>query len=327
MNYPAPTSAAASTGTPRLNPSTNGMELLALPGPGAPNYRRDYGFGSNPRGMQYGSGSGAGFASPSPGDPYGLRAVGQSSPEAARASALAELERQGYKKDQLKTLRAEWHGNAEVMPPRWAEQPICHETGKPFGMMLRRHHCRNCGASVCADACIHSMAVPRLGFLKPVRVCNTCETQLHPFGSAIAQTSEWVNQGNGGQAQAALPAPMVFPAQQNLALTANGMQPQPAPGGLLPLPAPREAPMTAPVDPASLGQDVGQAVDHFQSQVDGIIGMAAAQAAQQAQPQPQPQPQPQLQLQPQPQSQPQPQPGGQVPEVRSRTDSAAAIQA
>ena len=80
------------------------------------------------------------------------------------------LNRHGYPKDQLKTLRVEWHTRGDVMPPRWAEQPNCMvgRCGCTFGLTARRHHCRNCGNSVCSDHCIHSMAVPRLGFQKPV---------------------------------------------------------------------------------------------------------------------------------------------------------------
>ena len=54
----------------------------------------------------------------------------------------------------------------------------CPACGKQFGLMLRRHHCRHCGGIFCANCSAQSVALPRLGFTDPVRVCDPCHELL-----------------------------------------------------------------------------------------------------------------------------------------------------
>jgi hypothetical protein len=47
-----------------------------------------------------------------------------------------------------------------------------------FGILVRKHHCRNCGFVVC-DACSpFRMALPHLNLRRPERVCSKCRAAL-----------------------------------------------------------------------------------------------------------------------------------------------------
>jgi hypothetical protein len=47
-----------------------------------------------------------------------------------------------------------------------------------FGILVRKHHCRNCGFVVC-DACSpFRMALPHLNLRRPERVCSKCRNAL-----------------------------------------------------------------------------------------------------------------------------------------------------
>ena len=44
-----------------------------------------------------------------------------------------------------------------------------------YGLIFtRRHHCRNCGDSVCGVHSLHYITLQHLSYSNPVRVCNTC---------------------------------------------------------------------------------------------------------------------------------------------------------
>ncbi|XP_071524348.1 zinc finger FYVE domain-containing protein 21-like isoform X2 [Panulirus ornatus] len=52
--------------------------------------------------------------------------------------------------------------------------PTCMDCKKKFDFIKRRHHCRRCGRVCCASCCDTRMALPRMCFLDPVRVCSPC---------------------------------------------------------------------------------------------------------------------------------------------------------
>lgn len=65
----------------------------------------------------------------------------------------------------------------DVTPTRWVPDHIssnCSSCGQQFSVMLRRHHCRKCGAVFCDSCSSHQIAVPDEHFYDPVRVCKTC---------------------------------------------------------------------------------------------------------------------------------------------------------
>ncbi|XP_057329382.1 zinc finger FYVE domain-containing protein 1-like [Microplitis mediator] len=64
-----------------------------------------------------------------------------------------------------------------VRPTYWvpdSELINCCICDKPFSDILPFHHCRDCGRGVCQDCSQHRKPVPRRGWDKPVRVCDSC---------------------------------------------------------------------------------------------------------------------------------------------------------
>eukprot|EP01119_Soliformovum_irregulare_P004850 TRINITY_DN1599_c0_g2_i1.p1 TRINITY_DN1599_c0_g2~~TRINITY_DN1599_c0_g2_i1.p1 ORF type:complete len:744 (+),score=186.77 TRINITY_DN1599_c0_g2_i1:71-2233(+) len=71
------------------------------------------------------------------------------------------------------------------MPPTWQPDkealscPLCFT--RFFPVVFRRHHCRYCGRVVCGTCSSQNVPLPKLGFEKPVRVCDSCwEEEILP---------------------------------------------------------------------------------------------------------------------------------------------------
>eukprot|EP01065_Artemidia_motanka_P023369 TRINITY_DN27926_c0_g1_i1.p1 TRINITY_DN27926_c0_g1~~TRINITY_DN27926_c0_g1_i1.p1 ORF type:complete len:355 (+),score=62.65 TRINITY_DN27926_c0_g1_i1:97-1161(+) len=61
--------------------------------------------------------------------------------------------------------------------PSWRpddEATHCLSCSKLFDSHRRRHHCRYCGEIYCGPCAQRMYALPRLGYARPVRVCNGC---------------------------------------------------------------------------------------------------------------------------------------------------------
>eukprot|EP00117_Sycon_ciliatum_P030467 scpid58309/ scgid5913/ Hepatocyte growth factor-regulated tyrosine kinase substrate; Hrs; Protein pp110 len=66
-------------------------------------------------------------------------------------------------------------------PPDWVddkEATQCHLCRTAFGVFTRRHHCRNCGNVFCDQCSSKESTIPKYGYETPVRVCDTCYSQL-----------------------------------------------------------------------------------------------------------------------------------------------------
>jgi len=63
---------------------------------------------------------------------------------------------------------------AVLAPPVMHEAATCEVCKKAFSMMRRRHHCRQCGRSVCKQHATHEKTLPEFGYTAPVRVCDFC---------------------------------------------------------------------------------------------------------------------------------------------------------
>uniref|UniRef100_M4BHL6 Myosin motor domain-containing protein n=1 Tax=Hyaloperonospora arabidopsidis (strain Emoy2) TaxID=559515 RepID=M4BHL6_HYAAE len=61
-----------------------------------------------------------------------------------------------------------------VAVPRFAKAPICYECDCKFNLLVRRHHCRQCGHSFCYEHSTRQLALPHLGYMAAQRVCDTC---------------------------------------------------------------------------------------------------------------------------------------------------------
>ncbi|KAG3197305.1 Myosin-17 [Phytophthora cactorum] len=61
-----------------------------------------------------------------------------------------------------------------VVVPRFAKAPTCYECDCTFNLLVRRHHCRQCGNSFCFEHSTRQLALPHLGYMAAQRVCDTC---------------------------------------------------------------------------------------------------------------------------------------------------------
>ena len=68
-------------------------------------------------------------------------------------------------------------GNTHDERPVWIKDKAvksCLECNKKFTVIRRRHHCRHCGSCVCSSCSASRIEIPRLGYKRGVRVCNSC---------------------------------------------------------------------------------------------------------------------------------------------------------
>lgn len=61
-------------------------------------------------------------------------------------------------------------------PSKWVNTENCEVCRKEFGLSLRRHHCRICGACVCNDCSPHTLQLSPAR--PPVRVCSRCHLRV-----------------------------------------------------------------------------------------------------------------------------------------------------
>ncbi|EDV22745.1 uncharacterized protein TRIADDRAFT_58631 [Trichoplax adhaerens] len=67
--------------------------------------------------------------------------------------------------------------NDLIQPPSWVPDSRCDACTfceATFTVLRRKHHCRNCGKIFCKNCVSASKKIPRLGFNRPVKVCQEC---------------------------------------------------------------------------------------------------------------------------------------------------------
>ncbi|CAI5725655.1 unnamed protein product [Peronospora destructor] len=66
-----------------------------------------------------------------------------------------------------------------AFPPRWKQSRMCHVCACGFTLVKRRHHCRNCGHSVCYQHSTNRVSLPKFALSEPQRVCDECFLSGH----------------------------------------------------------------------------------------------------------------------------------------------------
>nr|CCA17388.1 conserved hypothetical protein [Albugo laibachii Nc14]CCA24371.1 conserved hypothetical protein [Albugo laibachii Nc14] len=75
-------------------------------------------------------------------------------------------------------------------PPRWKQSRRCNVCNYSFSIMRRRHHCRNCGHSVCNQHSTHRLPLPKFDLMQPHRLCDTCYGS-HDFIERVPVTQSY----------------------------------------------------------------------------------------------------------------------------------------
>ncbi|KAF1334053.1 Vacuolar protein sorting-associated protein 27, partial [Globisporangium splendens] len=63
-------------------------------------------------------------------------------------------------------------------PPMWKHDKRCHICECKFTYFRSRHHCRNCGESVCGRHSRNALPLRHMGMYEPQRVCAVCHEHL-----------------------------------------------------------------------------------------------------------------------------------------------------
>lgn len=79
-------------------------------------------------------------------------------------------------------------------PPAFQESSRCDVCSCSFSAFRRRHHCRCCGRTLCAEHSSNQMALPQFGILSHVRVCSDCFN--HPSRSSKDDAPASLNGAN-----------------------------------------------------------------------------------------------------------------------------------
>lgn len=119
------------------------------------------------------------------------------------SSSSSREENNQPQRQPLRTARSMSLG--KELPPRWQQEKRCNICKTKFGYLKSRHHCRNCGMSVCGAHSKKKMNLSRFGLNTPQRVCLICYDEIKnqrtrdPFANAHDDFNDI------GQTSAALP--------------------------------------------------------------------------------------------------------------------------
>uniref|UniRef100_A0A915HQ45 Hepatocyte growth factor-regulated tyrosine kinase substrate n=1 Tax=Romanomermis culicivorax TaxID=13658 RepID=A0A915HQ45_ROMCU len=81
--------------------------------------------------------------------------------------------------------------------PEWLDSNTCHRCSVEFGLLTRKHHCRNCGQVFCDKCSSRTLPLPHIGIETDVRVCETCFDVLrNKMASGTSKPSVSKNEAN-----------------------------------------------------------------------------------------------------------------------------------
>ncbi|XP_012941341.1 hepatocyte growth factor-regulated tyrosine kinase substrate isoform X2 [Aplysia californica] len=86
------------------------------------------------------------------------------------------LKMEGHKFPALKEADAMFDAERA---PQWKEGETCTRCRVKFGVVQRQHHCRNCGEVFCGKCSSKTTTIPKLGFEREVRVCDSCYDKIN----------------------------------------------------------------------------------------------------------------------------------------------------
>ena len=133
-------------------------------------------------------------------------AINESTAEAGRFLVSADVSRSGKPRTgpvprlvfgPFDSWQAASAAAEATVPPAWHEGAACMRCQSGFGVLRRRHHCRNCGCTACAQCCVSwpraSLPDPFLGATPSeraaegaaVRVCVACDAATSAFRAAL----------------------------------------------------------------------------------------------------------------------------------------------
>ncbi|KAI9996553.1 hypothetical protein PInf_014285 [Phytophthora infestans] len=103
------------------------------------------------------------------------------------------------------------HGRSHFdPPPEWKHDGECSICRASFGMFKHRHHCRNCGKSICSQhSADKKISMEAKGFTTPQRVCVTCYAMI-THSRALKHDLELEEMGHEGpESSSSYPMPVL----------------------------------------------------------------------------------------------------------------------
>ncbi|KAF5277206.1 hypothetical protein FQR65_LT03912 [Abscondita terminalis] len=88
---------------------------------------------------------------------------------------MTAMKAEGYKFPTLRESDAMFTADSA---PEWIDGEVCHRCRTSFSIILRKHHCRNCGQVFCNPCSQKTVALPQFGIEREVRVCDACYEQV-----------------------------------------------------------------------------------------------------------------------------------------------------
>lgn len=80
---------------------------------------------------------------------------------------MSQLQADGH---QFPTLRESDAMFSADSAPEWMDGNVCHRCRTQFSMLVRKHHCRNCGQVFCASCSSKTTTLPKFGIEKEVHI-------------------------------------------------------------------------------------------------------------------------------------------------------------
>lgn len=82
---------------------------------------------------------------------------------------MTAMKAEGYKFPALRETDAMFSADTA---PEWMDGNVCHHCRTQFALLVRKHHCRNCGQVFCGNCTQKSATLPKFGIEKEVKTYN-----------------------------------------------------------------------------------------------------------------------------------------------------------